>query len=71
MLGYDQIGHGTQVAGWPLPMGRSKVAPGAQLLVIKVLDARGETEWDRLEKGIRYAAEHGHGDQFELRLLSG
>jgi tripeptidyl-peptidase-2 len=60
VLGYDQIGHGTQVAGVAAANGKIKgVAPGAQLLVIKVLDARGETEWDRLEKGIRYAAEHG------------
>ncbi|HHX51775.1 MAG TPA: S8 family serine peptidase [Clostridia bacterium] len=60
VLGYDQTGHGTQVAGVASASGKIKgVAPGSQLLVVKVLDAQGETEWDRLEKGIRYAANHG------------
>lgn len=59
-LGFDNNGHGTHVAGIAAANGDLQgVAPGAQLLVVKALDSRGETEWKRLEEAVRYAATHG------------
>jgi tripeptidyl-peptidase-2 len=59
-LGFDINGHGTQVAGVAAASGEIKgIAPGAKLLVIKVLDKRGETSWEQLEKAVKLAAEKG------------
>jgi len=59
-LGFDVNGHGTQVAGVAAASGEfTGIAPGAKLLVIKVLDKAGETSWDQLEKAVKLAAEKG------------
>lgn len=59
-LGYDALGHGTQVAGVAAANGRMEgVAPGAQLLIAKVLDQDGVTHWGRLQEAIRWAVEQG------------
>ncbi|MDS1029667.1 S8 family serine peptidase [Bacillota bacterium LX-D] len=56
-LGFDANGHGTQVAGVAAANGTLQgVAPGAKLLIIKVLDKQGETDWDMLEEAVRVAA---------------
>lgn len=59
-LGFDANGHGTQVAGVAAANGQvTGVAPGAQLLVIKVLDKQGQTTWEMLEDAIRLAVDKG------------
>lgn len=59
-LGFDINGHGTQVAGVAAANGAVRgVAPGAQLLIIKVLDKQGQTTWERLEEAIRLAVAQG------------
>lgn len=59
-LGFDVNGHGTQVAGVAAASGDfTGVAPGAKLLVIKVLNKQGETSWDQLEKAVKLAADKG------------
>lgn len=59
-LGYDSLGHGTQVAGIAGANGKLKgVAPDVKLLVAKVLNTDGITEWERLSQAIRWAAANG------------
>ncbi|MHB1128295.1 MAG: S8 family serine peptidase [Bacillota bacterium] len=59
-FGFDNSGHGTHVAGIAAANGQIQgVAPGAQLLVIKAANERGEFDWDTLIKAIDYAAKHG------------
>lgn len=59
-LGFDVNGHGTQVAGVAAASGSiSGMAPGARLLVVKVLDRQGETSWALLEEAIRTAVDRG------------
>ncbi|MFA5535730.1 MAG: S8 family serine peptidase [Bacillota bacterium] len=61
-LGYDQLGHGTQVAGVAGANGKIQgVAPNAQLLIAKVLNEDGTAEWEQLAEGIRWAAAEGAG----------
>lgn len=57
-LAFDGLGHGTQVAGIAAANGRVKgVAPGAQILAIKVMDSMGAASLVNLEKAVRMAAE--------------
>lgn len=68
VFGYDQLGHGTQVAGVAAANGVIRgVAPGARLLVAKVLDQEGTTQWERLAEAIRWAAQEG-ADVINLSL---
>lgn len=68
VFGYDQLGHGTQVAGVAAANGVIQgVAPGARLLVAKVLDREGTTQWEQLAKAIRWAAQEG-ADVINLSL---
>ncbi len=59
-FGFDSIGHGTEVAGIVAANGEiSGVAPGAQILPIKVLNNLGFAYLHRLENAIELAAEMG------------
>ena len=68
-VAYDDNGHGTHVAGIIAAQGvfgtifsgfRLKgVAPGADLIVIKAIDADGRGDESRVAKGIRTAISHG------------
>src|SRR6185295_3929121 len=57
----DTNGHGTHVAG--IVAGACKtvcgVAPQAQLMVIRVLDAQASGQTDKVALGIRYAVDKG------------
>lgn len=59
-LGFDGNDHGTHVAGIAAANGRIKgVAPGAQLMVLKVLDSAGYGELSTIIEAMTYAATHG------------
>ena len=60
----DDNGHGTHVAGIVAAQagngtGGSGIAPGAQIMAIKVLDANRSGDSSQLAKGIRYAIDRG------------
>ena len=60
----DDNGHGTHVAGIVAAQagngtGGSGIAPGARIMVIKVLDANRAGDSSQLAKGIRYAIDRG------------
>jgi subtilase family protein len=68
----DQHGHGTHVAGIAAAVadngiGGSGVAPAAKILPVRVLDANGEGDADRIAAGIRYATAH-HANVISLSL---
>ena len=68
----DQHGHGTHVAGIAAAVadngiGGSGVAPAAKILPVRVLDAKGEGDADRIAAGIRYATSH-HANVISLSL---
>lgn len=53
-FGFDSNGHGTKMAGIIAGNGLVQgVAPGAQLLAVKVFDSFGNNEVDRLEEAIK------------------
>ena len=59
-LGFDVIGHGTKVAGVLAGNGLLQgVAPGAQLVAIKVFDNFSGNDISRLEEAIRLAVNMG------------
>jgi subtilisin family serine protease len=62
-FGADDNGHGTHVAGIVAAandgVGKTGVAPGADLLPVKVLDARGNGAYSDVANGVVYAAAHG------------
>ncbi|MEI7884584.1 MAG: S8 family serine peptidase [Clostridia bacterium] len=59
-LSFDGDGHGTKVAGIIGANGTlSGIAPGSQLLVIKIVDKNGQISWNNLEQGIKIAVEQG------------
>lgn len=59
-LSFDSLGHGTQVAGIAAAQGTiTGVAPGAQILAIKVSDNMGEAPLACLERALQLAAERG------------
>lgn len=61
-FGFDSLGHGTQVAGVAAANGTSGmigVAPGAQLLALKVITSRDEGSWFVIREAIQYAVEQG------------
>lgn len=60
VFGYDNLGHGTHVAGIIAANGDIQgVAPGARLMAIKVLDSSGKTNYDTLLQGVNYAVQKG------------
>ncbi|HEY3367446.1 MAG TPA: S8 family serine peptidase [Symbiobacteriaceae bacterium] len=61
-LGFDGMGHGTQVAGVlgaNSPDGFAGVAPGAQIMVLKAMGSAGSGDWFAIKQAIKYAATHG------------
>ncbi len=60
----DVQGHGTHVSGIAAASaddgyGVAGIAPGAQILAVRVLDDDGEGNYSQVAKGIAYAADHG------------
>ncbi len=59
-LGFDSNGHGTHVAGIAAGNGQiTGVAPGAQVMVIKAMDGKGEASLSTIAEAVNYAATHG------------
>ena len=59
-LTFDGLGHGTEVAGVVAANGEVVgVAPGAQLLSIKVLNRLGQSSISKLQKALELAGQHG------------
>lgn len=59
-LGFDGGQHGTHVAGIIAGNGALHgVAPGAQIMAIKVLTSGGSGDWSGILAGMKYAAENG------------
>lgn len=59
-LGFDMLGHGTEVSGIVAARGKIQgVAPDAQLLPIKVMDRSGTTSLKKIGSAISLAADRG------------
>lgn len=59
-LGFDVLGHGTEVAGIIAASGKiNGIAPGAQLLPIKIMDGKGQATLKNLRAAMSLAAERG------------
>lgn len=60
-FGFDSLGHGTQVAGVAAASGpgMTGIAPGAELMALKVINSRDEGSWFAIRQAIQYAAEQG------------
>lgn len=73
-LPYDGYGHGTHVAGIIAGSGydsggaRKGIAPGARLVVLKVLDDAGDGHISDVIAAIDYAVEHRQ--QFNIRVIN-
>ncbi|MFZ5824933.1 MAG: S8 family serine peptidase [Bacillota bacterium] len=61
VFGFDSLGHGTQVAGVAAASGPglTGVAPGAQLLALKVITSRDEGRWFAVREAVQYAVDQG------------
>ncbi len=61
-FGFDSLGHGTQVAGvagaYSLN-GMTGIAPGAELMALKVITSRNEGNWFGIRQAIQYAVDQG------------
>jgi subtilisin family serine protease len=62
----DENGHGTHVAGIAAAatangVGVAGGAPDAKIMPVRVLDKQGQGQPDVIEKGIRWAVDHGAG----------
>lgn len=61
-LGFDGLGHGTQVAGvlgGYEPDGFQGVAPGIQIMALKAIKSTGAGDWFDIKDAILYAAKNG------------
>lgn len=59
-LGFDGLGHGTEVAGIVAAHGKVEgIAPDAQLLVLKIMDRTGTALLQKLESALSLAADRG------------
>jgi tripeptidyl-peptidase-2 len=59
-LGFDTLGHGTEVAGIIAGNGKiNGIAPSAQLLPIKIMDGKGQASLENLRAAMSLAAERG------------
>jgi serine protease AprX len=71
---YDDYGHGTHVAGiiagngYDSDGGRTGIAPGASLIVLKVLDAGGDGHISNVIAALDYAIERRA--QFNIRVIN-
>jgi serine protease AprX len=71
---YDDYGHGTHVAGiiagngYDSDGGRTGIAPGASLVVLKVLDAGGDGYISNVIAALDYAVERR--SQFNIRVIN-
>jgi serine protease AprX len=71
---YDDYGHGTHVAGiiagngYDSSGGRSGIAPGAHLVVLKVLDGTGRGRTSDVIAAIDYAIQHK--DELNVRVIN-
>ena len=66
---YDDNGHGTHVAGIICGNGRLKgMAPGAQLVVLKVLEKDGGGNTDRVLQGLEWVLKNR--ERYEIRILN-
>lgn len=61
VFGFDSLGHGTQVAGVAAANGPGLigVAPGAQLMALKVINSRDEGHWFAIRQAVQYAVDQG------------
>ena len=73
-MAYDDWGHGTHVAGIVAGNGfdtnglRTGIAPGANLVVLKALDASGAGTISSIIAAIDYAV--AHKDEFNIRVMN-
>ncbi|MDF2626305.1 MAG: putative serine protease [Symbiobacteriaceae bacterium] len=61
-IGFDSHGHGTWVSGvlgGYSPAGYQGVAPGVQIMALKVLKSTTSGDWFHIKDAIQYAASHG------------
>ncbi len=63
-LGFDMNGHGTHVAATAggfsaSSIGMTGVAPGVQLMALKVADVDGQASWEGMMEALDYAAKQG------------
>lgn len=63
-LGFDMNGHGTHVAATAggfsaSSIGMTGVAPGVQLMALKVADVDGQASWEAMMAALDYAAKQG------------
>lgn len=71
---YDDSGHGTHVCGILCGSGRLSegryrgMAPGAELVVGKVLDARGDGETENMIEGLEWVL--AQRDRYRIRILN-
>ena len=71
---YDDSGHGTHVAGILAGDGRMSkgilagMAPGANLIIIKVLDAKGDGNIEQIIEGILWIKKYGK--QYGVRIVN-
>ena len=72
LLNLDAYGHGTHMAG--IIAGRSYgfrgVAPGARIVSLKVADAQGDTDVERIISAIRWVTQNAHQGGLNIRVLN-
>ena len=68
----DSFGHGTHMAGIIAGHGPDfrGVAPGARIVSVKVANAYGETDVDRVISAIRWVTQHAHDGGRNIKVLN-
>jgi serine protease AprX len=70
----DEFGHGTHLAGIIAgnnpATGFSGIAPGAQVVNVKVADAHGNSDVSQVIAGIDWVVQHAHTDGLNIRILN-